>query len=96
MNQWKFSRAKYVRGDEYDKEIVEGAAKLRDSAKRNILDKLKEDLFSRKPEYFLRDMREMHPIIETLVETVKQFASRFKQVKREKALVDYSDLVIHS
>lgn len=91
MNSWKFTRAKTCRGDQYDPVIVEDAKDSRDKA-RGILNKLKEELFSREPEYFLRDMREMHPIFATLVETVKLFAIRFKEMKRDKALVDFSDL----
>jgi ATP-dependent helicase/nuclease subunit A len=91
MQSWSFSRAKQVKGDHYDKELTDKAQKLRDKAKKKIQD-IKEELFSRKPESFLRDMEEMRPLLETLVQLVKDFSTRFEKVKREKGLVDYADL----
>lgn len=91
MQSWSFSRAKQVKGDQYDKELTEKAQKLRDKAKKKIQD-LKDELFSRKPESFLRDMAEMKPLIETLIYLVRQFSVRFEKAKREKGLVDYADL----
>jgi ATP-dependent helicase/nuclease subunit A len=91
MQNWSFSRAKQVKGDHYDKELTEKAQKLRDKAKKKLQD-LKEELFSRRPESFLRDMAEMRPLIETLVHLVKEFSQRFEKVKREKGIVDYADL----
>ncbi|WP_066317154.1 helicase-exonuclease AddAB subunit AddA [Bacillus sp. FJAT-29814] len=91
MQSWSFSRAKQVKGDQYDKELTEKAQKLRDKAKKKIQD-LKDELFSRKPESFLRDMGEMQPLIETLIYLVKQFSVMFEKAKREKGLVDYADL----
>jgi ATP-dependent helicase/nuclease subunit A len=91
MQSWSFSRAKQVKGDHYDKELTEKAQKLRDKAKKKVQD-LKDELFSRKPESFIRDMAEMRPLIETLIYLVKQFSWRFEKAKREKGLVDYADL----
>ncbi|MDP4085057.1 MAG: helicase-exonuclease AddAB subunit AddA [Bacillota bacterium] len=86
-----FSKAKTVKGGEYIKELTEKAGKLRDKAKKKVQD-LQEELFSRKPESFLRDMQEMLPLIHTLVYLVREFSSRFGMIKKEKGLVDYSDL----
>jgi ATP-dependent helicase/nuclease subunit A len=91
MQTWSFSRAKQVKGDQYDKELIDKAQKLREKAKKKIQD-IKDELFSRKPESFLRDMEEMRPLIESLVQLVKEFSDRFAKVKREKGLVDYADL----
>lgn len=91
MQTWSFSRAKQVKGDEYDKELTDKAQKFRDKAKKKIID-IKDEIFSRKPESFLRDMEEMRPLIATLVQLVKEFSKRFEKVKREKGLVDYADL----
>lgn len=86
-----FSRAKACRGDEFDKELLEQAQKLRDKAKK-LVQTLKDELFSRKPESFIRDMRDMAPHVDTLVRLVESFASRFDAVKKEKGLVDFADL----
>lgn len=86
-----FGRAKACRGEDYDKELVDKAAKLRDRAKKIVLD-LKSELFSRKPESFLKDMQEMKPLIAVLIDLVKEFSRRFLKVKEERGLVDFSDL----
>jgi ATP-dependent helicase/nuclease subunit A len=91
MQTWSFTRAKQVKGDQFDKELTEKAQKLRDKAKKKIQD-IKEELFIRKPEGFLRDMAEMQPLIETLVHLVTVFSERFEKAKKEKGLVDYADL----
>ncbi|MEH7180840.1 helicase-exonuclease AddAB subunit AddA [Neobacillus vireti] len=91
MQTWTFTRAKQVKGDQYDKELTEKSQKLREKAKKKIQD-IKEELFVRKPEGFLRDMEEMRPLIETLVYLVTAFSDRFEKAKREKGLVDYADL----
>lgn len=91
MQGWSFSRAKPCKGDAFDTELIEQAQKLRDDAKKKLQD-LQKELFSRKPESFLRDLKEMKPIIETLVLLVQSFAERFSAVKKEKGLVDFADL----
>jgi ATP-dependent helicase/nuclease subunit A len=87
----KFDRAKTCKGDDYDKQLVDKAAKLRDRAKKIVQD-LASELFSRRPESFLRDMQEMQPLIAVLIELVKEFSRRFEEVKQERGLVDFSDL----
>lgn len=91
MQATTFTRAKVCRGDAFDKDLVEQAQKLRDQAKK-IVETLKEELFARKPESFIRDMREMAPHIERLAQLVEEFAKRFDAAKKEKGLVDFSDL----
>lgn len=91
MQGWSFSRAKQCRGDTFNKELVEQAQKLRDDAKKKLLS-LQSELFNRKPESFLRDLKEMRPIIGTLAELVQAFSKQFSMVKREKGLVDFADL----
>lgn len=86
-----FGRAKTCRGDDYNKDLVDKAAKLRDRAKKIVLD-LRSELFSRKPESFLKDMQEMKPLIAVLIDLVKEFSHRFGEVKQERGLVDFSDL----
>ncbi len=86
-----FDRAKPVKGDEYDEILKEQVTKLRDDAKK-LVEKLKEDLFSRTPESYLDNIKEMQPSIEMLVQLVIEFGERFQKVKEEKGLVDFSDL----
>ncbi|MDX8343483.1 helicase-exonuclease AddAB subunit AddA [Rossellomorea sp. YZS02] len=86
-----FTKLKACRGDEYMKEIVDEAKKLRDQGKKT-LEKLQEDFFSRRPGSFLEDMKKMKDVIHTLAVVVIEFGKRFRQVKEEKGLVDFADL----
>jgi ATP-dependent helicase/nuclease subunit A len=86
-----FGRAKTCRGDDFNKDLVDKAAKLRDRAKKIVQD-LRGELFSRKPESFLKDMQEMKPLVAVLIDLVKEFSHRFGEVKQERGLVDFSDL----
>ncbi|MBM4764195.1 helicase-exonuclease AddAB subunit AddA [Bacillus sp. B15-48] len=91
MEHIEFKRAKPCSPKQYDKSLIDQASKLRDKAKKIITD-MKTELFIRKPESFLKDMKEMKPIITTLVKLVKSFDSMFAKVKLEKGIVDFSDL----
>jgi len=86
-----YGRAKTCRGDDFNKDLVDKAAKLRDRAKKIVQD-LRGELFSRKPESFLKDMQEMKPLVAVLIDLVKEFSRRFGEVKQERGLVDFSDL----
>ncbi|MFI8686657.1 helicase-exonuclease AddAB subunit AddA [Rossellomorea sp. NPDC077527] len=86
-----FTKLKACRGDDFNKDIVDEAKKLRDQGKKTV-EKLQEDFFSRRPGTFLEDMRKMKGVIHTLAEVVVEFGRRFRQVKEEKGLVDFADL----
>lgn len=91
MQTLVFGRAKPVKGDEYDEKLKDLVTKLRDDSKK-LVEKIKEDLFSRPPESYLDNIKEMQPSIEMLVQLVIEFGERFRKVKEEKGLVDFSDL----
>lgn len=55
-------------------------------------DSMKKKWFSRNLNSHIEDMRELAPVIKQLTELVKQFKAKFTEHKREKALVDFSDL----
>ncbi|PLR67383.1 helicase-exonuclease AddAB subunit AddA [Bacillus sp. UMB0893] len=86
-----FSRAKACKGSEYSKDFLEQATALRNSAKKQI-EQLQEELFARSYESHLQDLRELKPVIETLVSLVKMFGARFDEMKKQKGIVDFSDL----
>ncbi|MCY8405386.1 helicase-exonuclease AddAB subunit AddA [Bacillus sonorensis] len=86
-----FQRAKPCKGDEFEPSLIEEATELRNSAKKQ-LEKLKTDYFTRTPDQHLASLKEMKPVIKTLVKLVIEFGRRFKAVKKEKAIVDFSDL----
>ncbi|MEC5423665.1 helicase-exonuclease AddAB subunit AddA [Virgibacillus sp. C22-A2] len=64
---------------------------LRESYKKRWND-MKKGWFSRNLTSHIEDMRELAPIIKQLTELVKQFKVKFTEQKREKAIVDFSDL----
>lgn len=91
FQNYKFTTLKPCKGDEFIREYVEESKKLRDEGKA-IIQKLKEELFSRKPETYLKDLQEMQQPVQVLVNLVKSFSIKFDQLKKERAVVDFSDL----
>lgn len=74
--------------DEGKKQAVKD---LRDSYKKRW-DSMKKSWFSRHLSSHVSDMQELHPIVQRLVELVKQFRTSYMVRKKEKAIVDFSDL----
>lgn len=91
MQSLKFTKAKPCKKGEYLQELVEEAQQIREKAKK-ILQGMQSELFSRMPQSFLRDMKEMKPYVETLVELVQKFSKLYQAAKAEKGLVDFADL----
>ncbi|KXZ24077.1 ATP-dependent helicase [Bacillus nakamurai] len=86
-----FKRAKAVKGDEFDKALLEEATDLRNGAKK-LIEKLKTDYFTRSPEEHMKSLQDMKPVIETLVQLVISYGKRFEAAKQEKSIIDFSDL----
>ncbi|RDW19924.1 helicase-exonuclease AddAB subunit AddA [Oceanobacillus chungangensis] len=74
--------------DETKKEKVK---KIRDSYKKRW-NNMKDSWFNRNLGSHVEDMRELSPVIGHLTELVKQFKEKFQELKKEKAIVDFSDL----
>lgn len=91
MNRMSFGRAKACRGDEFDKALTKQSDDARKKGK-GILEKLAGELFSRRPESFLRDMAEMKGTFAALADLVKKFSDSYSSLKSEKGLVDFADL----
>ncbi|WP_047982478.1 helicase-exonuclease AddAB subunit AddA [Ornithinibacillus contaminans] len=64
---------------------------LRDGYKKRW-EKMRNNWFNRNLSSHVEDMREIAPIVKSLTEIVKDFMQRFTEAKREKAVVDFSDL----
>ncbi len=86
-----FSRLKPCKGDEYDEALIERVKAIRNRVKKQV-ESLQEELFSRTPASFINHIRELSPVMHTLIKLVKSFSSRFQSAKKEKVLVDFSDL----
>ncbi len=90
FNGLKFSTLKKV-GRDVDKEMAERSKNLRNQVKKIIQD-VQQEVFVRRPESYLRDIKEMKGYVEMLATLVKQFKHKYEQEKKEKGIVDFSDL----
>ncbi|WP_430787751.1 helicase-exonuclease AddAB subunit AddA [Virgibacillus flavescens] len=75
-------------------EVKDKFKKLRESYKKRWKD-MKEGWFTRNLGSHIEDMRELAPVIKQLTEIVIEFKDRFAEQKKEKAIVDFSDLEHH-
>lgn len=88
----KWSRLATIKKAEAGDPDLQARAKAkRDKAKKTITT-LAETYFTRRPETLVQEVRQMAPIIATLVQLTKDYSERYKQIKRKRALVDFSDL----
>lgn len=87
----KFTTLNRCSGDEYDPDLVEESKNIRNEG-RKIINSLKDEFFSRRPETYLKDLQEMKEPVAVLVELVKKFAAKLAAVKKEKGLVEFNDL----
>lgn len=91
LQSLSFGRLPACRGDGYEAQLIDEAKSLRDQAKKKI-EALRDNVFSLRPSTWLRHMREMKPVVETIVALVYRFSAMFEAAKREKGVVDFSDL----
>src|SRR5699024_7483572 len=80
--------SKKTESNEDKKKLVK---KIRDQYKKDI-NSLREELFKRDLAHHLTDMRTLAPVIKELMSLAIDFKERFMAVKKEKAIVDFSDL----
>ncbi|PWU67762.1 helicase-exonuclease AddAB subunit AddA [Gracilibacillus dipsosauri] len=64
---------------------------FRDDLKKRW-NKVASDWFSRDLSFHLADMKELYPIINHLTKMIKDFRFHYQEAKKEKGLVDFSDL----
>ncbi|MEE1131959.1 MAG: helicase-exonuclease AddAB subunit AddA [Caryophanon sp.] len=88
----KWARLASIKKDEAgDPQLQERAKAKRDKAKK-VVTTLASTYFMRQPATLVNEVRRMAPIIATLVQLTKDYSERYKEVKRKRALVDFSDL----
>ena len=73
------------------KDVIENAKGIRDSIKNSIFAK-KEKIFSSNSEEANIDLQEMYQILIKLKNLITDFDKEFKKVKKEKNIVDFSDV----
>ncbi|WEG11960.1 helicase-exonuclease AddAB subunit AddA [Pullulanibacillus sp. KACC 23026] len=86
-----FKTLKQARGADYDESLKKQVQAIRKEVKDGVQD-LKETCFMQSPEDYLKDINEAAPYVSLLVRLVKEFRDQFRQVKRERGLLDFSDL----
>ncbi|HBI04701.1 MAG TPA: hypothetical protein DDY49_11805, partial [Paenibacillaceae bacterium] len=86
-----FGRLKACKGKDIDEVIKNKAKDLRDNAKKRF-DKVREELFSIPPQVYIDNLKEMAPLMEKMIDLVRCFAEDYQKAKKEKGLVDFSDL----
>jgi ATP-dependent helicase/nuclease subunit A len=87
--QWK--RLAAVKKDSCDPQLAEQAKARRNEAKK-LFNDVKDGYFTRAPHRLLEEMRDMAPLMRTLVDLTKKFAQDYHALKIERGLVDFSDL----
>lgn len=87
----RFERLKAIRGDQYDEELKEEVKNIRNEAKARI-QKLQSNFLAIPPQRMVEDLARIYPVMRELVRLVRRFSAQYRQVKREKGLVDFSDL----
>jgi ATP-dependent helicase/nuclease subunit A len=77
---------------EYDKELAEKVKAIRDKRIKPAVNSIKKDSFRFTPEQIGSKLKELHPVMNCLAELVLQFEEKYKIKKRERGLLDFSDL----
>lgn len=91
-SKFKALSRKKVECDEIKKEKVKS---IRNNVKKRW-NQLADQWFSRKLDQYLADMLALFPTVEQLVVLVKEFMQNYRQLKKEKGLVDFADLEHHA
>jgi ATP-dependent helicase/nuclease subunit A len=86
-----FGKLKPMRGDGFDKELQEQVKKLRNEAKEK-LGRIQEELFVRTPEDYYGELNRMAPLMTELSRLTEEFAERYRLAKKDKGLLDFTDL----
>ncbi|WP_127579814.1 helicase-exonuclease AddAB subunit AddA [Paenibacillus koleovorans] len=86
-----FGKLNASRSGDVDKQVQEQVKKLREQAKKQLY-ALQEELFQRTADQYRSELTAMAPIMAKLADIVNEFAERFRAMKAEKGLVDFSDL----
>ncbi|CAM4523100.1 MAG: helicase-exonuclease AddAB subunit AddA [Paenibacillus macerans] len=87
----QFGKLKPCKKDQTDPDLQERVKALREEAKKTIAD-LRTQLYGRPAEEFLRELREMAPLLGALSDLVSEFGERYRREKVAKGWLDFSDL----
>lgn len=91
MRGFKFPKAKPVKKGVYDDEAAEKLKAVRQQAKK-LLEGIQESVFQRSLTAYLRDGKAMVGIIQELNKLVESFGVAYWKAKKERSVLDFSDL----
>ncbi|MDR1914583.1 MAG: helicase-exonuclease AddAB subunit AddA [Clostridiales bacterium] len=83
------------RGKEKDgilEELQKQVKNIRDKEIKPRLNKLRDEFFIKSPASMQRDIIKLGPVIRILIETTRMFRNRYAELKRERNIMDFSDL----
>lgn len=86
-----WQKAGSIKKDSCDPVLADEAKALRNEVKKTVKG-ITDAYFIRKPSRLLDEMREMAPLMQTLVNLTNRFAEQYKALKVDRAIVDFSDL----
>lgn len=86
-----FGRLSTKKGEDVDPVLKDIVKSLRDEVKANVAD-IKKTLFQISPDVAVEDMAWCQEIVEELVDLTLAFKQRLDEAKRDKNLVDFSDM----
>ncbi len=86
-----FGRLSTKKGEDVDPVLKDIVKSLRDEVKANVAD-IKKTLFQISPDVTIEDMAWCQDIVEELVDLTISFKQRLDEAKRDKNLVDFSDM----
>lgn len=91
FNLQEFGRLPGKKDPEVDLEKKEQVKRIRDFVKK-ICNALKADFFYLEPEQIYQDICDSYPAVAELIDLTCQFHDKFGAKKREKNLIDFSDM----
>lgn len=85
----KFGRLKVCKGENYDEELVEQFKEIRNSYKELVKECAKS---IGTPEELVEEIKEMSEYLIPLIELVEEFSSAFMSMKKQRRLMEFSDI----
>lgn len=77
---------------DFDKELAESIKAVRDNRIKKKLNDIRDDIFRFEPEQIRENLIKLYPVIKCLSELVIKFKDKYDIKKRERGLLDFSDL----
>ncbi|ACB85427.1 helicase-exonuclease AddAB subunit AddA [Natranaerobius thermophilus] len=89
---FKFSKLPSVsKNDDVDEDLKKDCKKLRDHGKKTF-QKLVQNYFTRSKDELLRDLQQLSPLMNKLIDMVINMDDKYEEVKKQRGIMDFSDL----